>query len=70
MEPNVIIDFVNSVGFPAAAFGAMFYMNYKALEEVRNAVNNCNMSVQICAGAIDKCNDLLNLVLQNEKEPE
>jgi hypothetical protein len=45
MEPETMITFINTAGFPAAAFAAMYYLvakaiagNTKALQELEKAI--------------------------------
>ena len=47
MEPELVLTFINTVGFPAAAFAAMYYLvvktiatNTAALHELSNNIRD------------------------------
>ncbi len=81
MDAETLTQLVNSMGFPIVMCGVMTYLheksmkdyqnaNEKAMAEIRQAIYDCNMAVQVCAGAVQQCTDLLKIVLQDKEGDE
>lgn len=45
IEP--LTQFINGVGFPIAAFAAMFWMCNKTIAEVKDAIDNLSTQIEI-----------------------
>ena len=56
MELEMISTFINTVGFPAAAFAAMWYLNYKTINAVTTALKDLEVAITEMVAKFEKEN--------------
>lgn len=66
MEVEIFERLISSLGYPIVVSGVMFYVYDKSMKEMKQAIYDCNMSVQICAGAVQQLTDLIKLLLDEK----
>lgn len=44
---ELLTQFINGVGFPIAAFAAMFWMCNKTIAEVKDAIDNLSTQMEV-----------------------
>lgn len=49
---NPIAEFINQVGFPIAAFAAMYYMCSNTLEKIEGTVQELSETIQVLVAKI------------------
>lgn len=49
---NPIAEFINQVGFPIAAFAAMYYMCSNTLEKIEGTVQQLSETIQVLVAKI------------------
>lgn len=47
METDVLIQLVSNVGFPIAAFAAMYYMCNTTIKDVKTGIDNLTRSIDL-----------------------
>lgn len=45
METDILVQMVSNVGFPIAAFAAMYYMCNTTIKEVKESIDNLTRSI-------------------------
>lgn len=45
METDIFVQMVSNVGFPIAAFAAMYYMCNTTIKEVKESIDNLTRSI-------------------------
>jgi hypothetical protein len=45
METDILVQMVSNVGFPIAAFAAMYYMCNTTIKEVKDSIDNLTRSI-------------------------
>ena len=45
METDIIVQMISNVGFPIAAFAAMYYMCNTTIKEVKDSIDNLTLSI-------------------------
>lgn len=54
---NPIAEFINQVGFPIAAFAAMYYMCSNTLEKIEGTVQDLSETIQVLVTKISSFMD-------------
>lgn len=45
METDILVQMISNVGFPIAAFAAMYYMCNTTIKEVKESIDNLTRSI-------------------------